>query len=190
MQLGVIALGDSLGLHLDCQVAAGALNAFADVDNRVLQALNADRLIQAGARQNIQRGRYQLDLDLGIGGVAGLGGAQGSLNGVDALVAEAGDLDIGTDLGGLGSETLADISLEFLGDGLAGEGNVVPNLGVAVIDALARIARVNVLICPYVMDSLKASMAWPYLRLSGQAMLSYRDSMGTSVFSATCRIME
>lgn len=42
----------------------------------------------------------------------------------------------------------------------------------------------------YVMDSLKASMAWPYLRFRGQVMLSYRDSIGVCVFSATCRMME
>lgn len=35
--------------------------------------------------------RHQLDLDLVVGGVLGLGGAQGLLDGVDALVPEASD---------------------------------------------------------------------------------------------------
>jgi hypothetical protein len=30
-----------------------------------------------------------------------------------------------------------------------------------------------------VIESLKASMAWPYFLFKGQAMLSYSDSMGS-----------
>lgn len=40
------------------------------------------------------------------------------------------------------------------------------------------------------MESLKASMLCPYLRFKGQAMVSYSLSIGISVFSATCRMME
>lgn len=80
---------------------------------------------------HIERGRNQPALDLGVFGVASLGGAQGSLDGVDALVAEAGDLDVGTDLGGLGSQPLANVRLEFLGNSIARELDVIPHIGVA-----------------------------------------------------------
>ena len=132
LQLSVVALSNSLGLHLDRQVATGSLNVFANVHNGLLQALNTNRLIQAGARQNVERRRYQLNLDLVVGGVASFSSAQGSLDGVDALVAKAGDFDIGTDLGGLGSKALSDVRLQLFSNRLAGESDVVPDFGVAV----------------------------------------------------------
>lgn len=143
LELGIITLGDGLGLHLDCQVAVGGLDGCADVDNGLLEAGDTLSLVQAGAGQDVQRRRHQLDLDLGVLCVLGLGGAQGSLDGVDALVAEAGDLNIGTDLGGLGSKTLANVRLELLGNRLAREGDVVPDLGLAAIelDKRRRLAR-------------------------------------------------
>ena len=42
----------------------------------------------------------------------------------------------------------------------------------------------------YVIESLKASTAWPYLLFSGQPISWYNVSMGVLVFSATCRIIE
>ena len=131
LELGVIALGDSLGLHLDCQVAACRFNAVADLDNGILQAGNTDSLIQACAGENVERRRHKLDLDLGFLSVLGLSCAKSGLDSIDSLVTEAGDLDIGSDLGGLGCESLADVGLELLGSDLVGEGDVVPNLGVA-----------------------------------------------------------
>jgi hypothetical protein len=65
------------------------------------------------------------------GSVAGLGSAQSTLDGVDAVVAEAGDLNIGPDLGRLRRQPLANVRLELLGDRLARELDVVPDIGVA-----------------------------------------------------------
>jgi NAD(P)H-hydrate repair Nnr-like enzyme with NAD(P)H-hydrate epimerase domain len=41
------------------------------------------------ARRTVERWRHKLDLDLVIGGVLGLGGAQSLLDSVDTLIAEA-----------------------------------------------------------------------------------------------------
>lgn len=81
---------------------------------------------------HVERGRYKSALDLGLGCVASLGRAQSLLDGVDALIAEAGDLDIGTDLGRLGCQALSDVRLQLLGGSLAGELDVIPNVGVAM----------------------------------------------------------
>ena len=40
------------------------------------------------------------------------------------------------------------------------------------------------------MDILKASRALPYFLFSGQPIVEYSSSIGVSVFSATCRIIE
>lgn len=131
LELGIITLGNGLGLHLDRQIAAGGLNGFANVDNGLLQALNTNSLVQAGAGQNVQGWRDELNLDLGLLCVARLGSAQGRLYGVDTLIAEASNLNIGTDLGWLRGKALANVRLELVCDRLAGEGNVLPDLGVA-----------------------------------------------------------
>jgi hypothetical protein len=81
--------------------------------------------------QDVQGRSNQLDLDLVLGGVVGLGGTEGILDGIDSVVTEAGNLDIGTDLGGVGSELAADVLLELLLDGLAGERDIVPDGGVS-----------------------------------------------------------
>jgi hypothetical protein len=81
---------------------------------------------------HVERRRHQAALDLGIGRVTGLGGAQGRLDGINAVVAEAGDLDVGANLGRLGSELLANVRLELFSNGLAGELDVLPNIGIAV----------------------------------------------------------
>jgi len=92
---------------------------------------------------HIERRRNQPALDLGLGRVAGLGRAQSGLDGVDALVAEAGDLDVGADLGRLGRELLADVGLELLGVSFARELDVGPDVGVAarLISQVSRSAR-------------------------------------------------
>ncbi len=69
---------------------------------------------------------------MGLLGVTGLGGAQSRLDGVDTLVAEAGDFDIGTDLGWLGGQALANVRLELIGGRLARESNTIPDFGVAI----------------------------------------------------------
>lgn len=45
LQLCVIALRDSLRLHLDNQVAAGAANALPDVDDSLFQSADAQALV-------------------------------------------------------------------------------------------------------------------------------------------------
>lgn len=81
---------------------------------------------------HVERGGYKPALDLSLGCVASLGRAQSLLDGVDALIAEAGDLDVGTDLGRLRCQALSDVGLELLRGGLAGELDVIPNIGVAM----------------------------------------------------------
>lgn len=130
LELGVIRLCDGLGLHLDGQLAAGGLDVLPDLHDRLFQHLDTGLLDQSGARQDVQRRRHQLDLDLGVLSVSRLGSSQSSLDGIDAVISKAGDLDIGSDFGGLGCESLADVGLELLGDGVAGELNVFPHIGV------------------------------------------------------------
>lgn len=67
------------------------------------------------------------------------------------------------------SESLGDVALELVGNGLAGEGDIVPDLRVA--DSVSRCQTFRGLETD-VIESLKASMAWPYFLLRGQAMLS------------------
>jgi len=75
--------------------------------------------------------RNESALDFLIRGVLGLGDTQSGLDGIDTLVGEAGDFDIGTDFDGLGSQPLADIRLELFGRFLGGELDAVPYIGVA-----------------------------------------------------------
>lgn len=108
-QLRIVALRDRLGLHLDVQLPAGLFNGGPDLDDGLLEPLNAVVLVQTRAGQDVERRRDESDLDLGLGGVFRLSLREGFLDSVDAFVAEACDLDIGTDLDWLGSETLADV---------------------------------------------------------------------------------
>lgn len=85
---------------------------------------------------HVEGRRNKSALDLGLGSVAGLGGAESGLDRIDTLIGEASDLDIGTNLGRLRSETLADIGLELVSDGVAGEGYVLPNVGIAANNTL------------------------------------------------------
>jgi hypothetical protein len=88
--------------------------------------------------QDIEGRGDQLDLDLVFGGVVGLGGTEGILDGIDSVVTEAGNLDIGTDLGGVGGELAADVLLELLLDGFAGERDIFPDGGVSKINLSER----------------------------------------------------
>lgn len=126
----IIVLGDSLGGHLDGAVTAGSLDVRTNLLNRGLQHLDTDSLVQTLAGEDIEGRSHKSDLDLVLGGVVGLGGAQGGLDGVDSIVAEASDLDIGTDLGGVGSELLADVKLKLVLHGVAVELGVIPDIGV------------------------------------------------------------
>jgi hypothetical protein len=85
------------------------------------------------AGQNVQRRSNKLDLDLALGGVLGLGGAKGVFDSIDSLITKAGNLDIGTDLSGVGSELAADVQLELVLDGVARECDLIPNGGVSII---------------------------------------------------------
>jgi hypothetical protein len=53
--------------------------------------MSAAKPNRVGSEHTVERRRHKLDLDLVVGGVLRLGGAQGSLDGVDAFVTEAGD---------------------------------------------------------------------------------------------------
>lgn len=128
---GVIVLGDGLGCHLHGAVAVGFLDVGRDLLNRGLQHLDTKGLVQALAGQDVQRRGHKLDLDLVLGGVVGLGGTEGRLDGVNSVIAEAGDFDIGTDLSGVGGKLLANVILELLLHGLRGELDIVPDIGVA-----------------------------------------------------------
>jgi hypothetical protein len=114
-------------------VATSPLDALADINNGLLETGNTDVLVEACASKDVERRRNELNLDLGLLGVGSLGSAQGGLDGVDTLVTEAGDLDIGTKLGGLGSETLADVKLKLVRDRSGRESDVIPDLRVSVL---------------------------------------------------------
>ena len=130
LQNSIIVLGDGLGRHLHGQVTTGSLDLSIDSLDSGLKLLDTKVLVETLAGQDVQRRGHKLDLDLVLGCVLGLGGAQGVLDGDDTLVAEAGNLDIGTDLGRGGGELLADVLLQLLLDGLAGEVDLIPDLGV------------------------------------------------------------
>lgn len=132
LEHGIIVLGDSLGRHLDDAVAVGPLDLGSNLLNGRLQHLDTQVLVEALAGQDVQWGSHQLDLDLVLGGVVGLGGAQSVLDGVDSIVTEAGDFDVGTDLGRVGGKLFADVQLQLLLHGFGGELGVVPDFGVAV----------------------------------------------------------
>lgn len=126
----IVVLGDSLGRHLDGTATAGLLDLGGDVLDSSLQHLNTLVLVQRLVGQDVERRSNQFDLDLVLRGVVGLGGTESILDGVDSLVAEASHLDIGTDLGRVGSELLADVLLQLLLHGLARELDLVPDVGV------------------------------------------------------------
>ena len=73
LELGIIGLGDGLGLHFDVELAACALDARSDVDDGLLERCDTRTLVQALAGKNVQRRGHQLDLDLVLGCVARLG---------------------------------------------------------------------------------------------------------------------
>jgi hypothetical protein len=172
LKLSIITLGNGLGLHLDTEAASSSLDALADIENCLLKAFDTDVLVETCAGQDVKWGRNQLDLDLGFLGVASLSSAESSLDGIDTFVAEAGDLDVGTDLGGLRCETFADIELELVGDRGGRECDVIPDLGVSALWVRYELQTLSKRGGTNVMESLKASMAWPYFLLSGHAMLS------------------
>lgn len=137
LQLGVVALRDGLGLHLDGEVATGSFNGGPDVDNGLLQTSDALRLVSACAGKHIQRWRNKSDLDLHVLCVLGLGGPQRSLDSIDTLIAEASHFDVGADLGGLRCESLADVQLQLVVDDLVRECNLLPHLRVAMSKLVA-----------------------------------------------------
>lgn len=109
LELGIVVLGDSLGGHLDGAGTASCGDGLGNLLDGFFEDSDTDGLVEGLRGEDVERGRDELDLDLGVFGVAGLGLAQGRLDSVDALVAEAGDFDIGTDLCGLGCQTLANV---------------------------------------------------------------------------------
>lgn len=73
LELGIVRLGDGLGLHLDVELSACALDACSDVDDGLLEQCDTHALVQALAGEDVQRWGHQLDLDLVVGCVARLG---------------------------------------------------------------------------------------------------------------------
>ena len=67
-----------------------------------------------------------------VGRVLLLGFAESGFDGVDAVVAEAGDFYVGADFRGLGGKALADIGMELFFDDFVGEGDFVPDFWVSV----------------------------------------------------------
>lgn len=131
LQSSIVVLGDRLGCHLDSAVTVGSLDLGSNLLNSGLEHLDAEVLVQALAGQDVQWGSHQLDLDLALGGVVRLGSAERLLDGVDTIVAKAGDLDIGADLCGVRGELLADVLLKLLLHGFAGELDLGPDIGVS-----------------------------------------------------------
>lgn len=128
LELGIVVLGDSLGGHLDGAGTAGCGDALGDLLDGLFEDSDTDGLVESLRGENVEGRRNELDLDHGVFGVAGLSLAQGVLDGVDSFVAEAGNLDIGTDLCGLGRQTLADVGNQLLLDDVVGELDLVPDL--------------------------------------------------------------
>lgn len=109
LQLGIVGVRNSLRIHLDDEVTASLLDAGSNVHNGLLQPGDTGVLVEAGVGQDVERRRNKPDFDLVVFGVASLGCAQGSLDGVDTLVLEACYFDVGADLCGLGSQALSDV---------------------------------------------------------------------------------
>lgn len=130
LQDRIIVLSDSLGCHLHGAATAGRLDTLFDFHDGLLKQLNTEGLIETLTGQDVERGSHQSDLDLVLGGVVGLSGTEGILDGVDSIVTEACDLDIGTDLGGVGGQLAVDVLLQLILDGFAGEGDLIPDRGV------------------------------------------------------------
>lgn len=124
---------NSLRRHLNIAITARFPDALGDSLDSVLEDLDALGLIEGVAGQDVQGRRNELDLDLDVVGVLGLGGAEGGLDGVDALVGETGDFDVGADFGGVRGELFGDVAEEFVLDDLVGEFDAGPDvIGVAI----------------------------------------------------------
>lgn len=123
-------LSDGLGCHLHGAATAIRLDTLFDFHNGLLKQLDTEGLVETLAGQDVERRSHQSDLDLVLRGVVGLSGTEGILDGIDSIVTEAGNLDIGTDLGGVGGQLAVDVLLQLTLDGIAREGDLVPDVGV------------------------------------------------------------
>lgn len=85
LELSIVGLGNSLGLHLDAELAAGALDARPDVHDGLLEECDTHTLVQTLAGEDVQGWRHQLDLDLVFGCVALLGASAVRENGVSKM---------------------------------------------------------------------------------------------------------
>lgn len=132
LELGVIALRDSLGRHDDLELAAGdGLNAGLDLLDGLCERGDTDVLVETLRGEDVEGGRDELDFNGCLRGVFGFGLAERSLDGLDTFVAETLDRDVRADLCGLGGEALGDVSRELLLDGLRREFDALPDVGVA-----------------------------------------------------------
>ena len=108
-QLGLVQIGHHLWRHLDLEAALVRLDGRLDLLDHVLEQLDALLAVQARRRAHEDGRRDQIDLDrLVLGGhLEAL--AQSVLDGVDALVAVARDLDVGAALDRLRCEATLDV---------------------------------------------------------------------------------
>ena len=87
-------------------------------------------LFQTLGCEDVEGRRDELDLDLCIGGVFGLGGAQGVFDGINTFVTKAGDLDVCADFGRLRCEAFANVGEELVFDDFSWKGDICPYVGI------------------------------------------------------------
>ena len=130
LQDRIVVLGNGFGCHLHGAATAVCLDTLFDLDNGLLKQLNTECLIETLAGQDVKRRSHQSNLDLVLRGVVGLSSTEGILDSIDSIVTEAGNLDIGTDLGRVGGQLAADVLLQLTLDGIARESDLIPDVGV------------------------------------------------------------
>lgn len=101
-------------LHLHAHAASHLGDLLVNDDQRLLHELHAARLVRRVRGDDVERGGDEPDLDRDRLSREGLSSLEGGLDGVDALVREALDLDVGTDLHRLRGQSAGDVLLESL----------------------------------------------------------------------------
>jgi hypothetical protein len=103
-------------LHLDAHLATGGADDALNLDECLLHEVDAADLVGAIAADDVQRRRDEPDLDRHGSGRDGLARPERSLDGVDALVRETLDLDVGPDLDGFRRQPAGNVVLQRLVD--------------------------------------------------------------------------
>lgn len=99
-------------LHLHAHLPSQLRDLRINHRQRLLHQLHTPRLIRRVGRHDVKRRRDESDLYRDVLGRDGLSSLEGSLDGVDSFVRETLDLDVGSDLDGLGRETTGDVLLQ------------------------------------------------------------------------------